>query len=140
MDSLFFSFEYSDTLFHSLHILLFAVPPRIELAIQMKKMTPKKAGSDICLEAEVFGKPMPKVTWSKDGKVLSPDKDMKMWQKRHLFCLNLTAVTKLHTGQYTILAENASGSKTADIQLTVLGLYYVLIHYCTLPSYEWHVI
>lgn len=115
---------------------MFTVPPRIELSIQMKKMVPKKAGSDICLEAEVFGKPMPKVTWSKDGKVLSMDKDMKMSQKRHLFSLNLTAVTKLHTGVYSILAENASGSKTADIQLTVLGLYYILIHYSTLPSYK----
>lgn len=125
MNSLHFSFEYSDTLLYSLYILLFTVPPRIELSIQMKKMVPKKAGSDICLEAEVFGKPMPKVTWSKDGKVLSTDKDMKMSQKRHLFCVNLTAVTKHHTGQYSILAENTSGSKTADIQLTVLGLYYV---------------
>lgn len=106
----------------------------------MKKMAPKKAGSDICLEAEVFGKPMPKVTWSKDGKVLSMDKDMKMSQKRHLFCLNLTAVTKLHTGQYSILAENASGSKTADIELTILGLYCVLIPYITLMSYKWYII
>lgn len=87
----------------------------------MKKMVPKKAGSDICLEAEVFGKPMPKVTWSKDGKVLTMDKDMKMTQKKHLFCLHLPAVTKCHTGVYSILAQNASGSKTADIQLTVLG-------------------
>lgn len=103
----------------------------------MKKMVPKKAGSDICLEAEVFGKPMPKVTWSKDGKVLSMDKDM-MSQKRHLFCLNLPAVTKLHTGQYSILAENASGSATADIQLTVLGLYFALnlhISYAMLLQY-----
>lgn len=88
----------------------------------MKKMAPKKAGIDICLEAEVFGKPMPKVTWSRDGKVLSMDKDMKMSQKKNLFSLNLTAITKHHTGLYSILAENVNGSKTAEIQLTVLGM------------------
>lgn len=97
------------------------MPPRIELTIQMKKMLPVKAGSDVCLEAEVYGKPMPKVTWTKDGEVLKADKDFKMSQKRHLFSLSIDAVTKLNTGNYGILAENASGSTTAEIQLKVLG-------------------
>lgn len=102
-------------------VCLSIVPPRIELTIQMKKMLPVKAGSDVCLEAEVFGKPMPKVTWSKNGEVLKADKEFKMSQKRHLFCLSLDAVTKLHTGSYGILAVNPSGSTTAEIQLKVLG-------------------
>lgn len=97
------------------------VPPRIELSIQMKKMLPVKAGSDVCLEAEIFGKPMPKVTWSKNGELLKADKEFKMSQKRHLFSLSLDAVTKLHSGNYGILAANASGSTTAEIQLKVLG-------------------
>lgn len=96
------------------------VPPKIELAIQMKKMQPKKAGSDLCLEADVFGKPMPKVTWTKDGKELT-DKDIKTSQKRHKFFLSFPPITRLHTGVYTIHAKNASGSKSEDITLTVLG-------------------
>lgn len=99
------------------------VPPRIELSIQMKKMLPVKAGSDVCLEAEVFGKPMPKVTWTKNGEAVKADKALKMSQKRHLFYLSFDAVTKLDTGNYEIRAENASGSTTAEIQLKVLGEY-----------------
>lgn len=103
------------------HVCLSIVPPRIELSIQMKKMLPVKAGSNVCLEAEVFGKPMPKVTWSKNEEVLKADKEFKMSQKRHLFSLSLDAVTKLHMGSYGILAVNASGSTTAEIHLKVLG-------------------
>lgn len=87
----------------------------------MKKMQPVKAGRDVRLEAEIFGKPLPKVTWSKDGKVLKGDLNLKLTQKRNLFGLEMDSVTKNQSGVYTILAENASGSKTEDITLTVLG-------------------
>lgn len=103
------------------HVCLYVVPPRIELSIQMKKMLPVKAGSDVYLEAEVFGKPMPKVTWSKNGEVLKADKEFKMSQKRHFFSLSLDAVTKYHAGNYGIHAANASGNTTTEIQLKVLG-------------------
>uniref|UniRef100_A0A3B3IGX6 Ig-like domain-containing protein n=1 Tax=Oryzias latipes TaxID=8090 RepID=A0A3B3IGX6_ORYLA len=42
-------------------------------------------------------------------------------QQRHHFQLEISNVTKEHTGTYTVLAENASGSKTAEIQVNVLG-------------------
>lgn len=105
------------------HFVIFpiVVPPRIELQIQMKKMQPVKAGRDVRLEAEIFGKPMPKVTWSKDGQVLKGDLNLKLTQKRNLFGLEMNSVTKKQTGVFTILAENASGSKTEEITVKVLG-------------------
>ena len=80
-----------------------------------------KARSNIKLEIPLTGKPMPKVTWSKDGQVLKGDLNLKLTQKRNLFGLEMNSVTKKQTGVFTILAENASGSKTEEITVKVLG-------------------
>lgn len=87
----------------------------------MKKMQPVKAGRNVRLEAEVFGKPLPKVSWTKDGEALKPSLDLKLTQARNLFGVEMTSVSKLQTGVYAILAENASGTKTEEITVTVLG-------------------
>lgn len=103
--------------------MIISVPPRVEIGIPMKRLKPVKAGANVHLEAEVFGKPMPKVTWKRGEEVLRASETLKMSQLRHLFSIELLGVTKEHTGEYTILAENASGSKTGEIKLTVFGKY-----------------
>ena len=102
-------------------ILIIPVPPRIELAVNMQKPLTVKAGANVTLAAEVVGKPMPKVTWKKNDDSLKSSEKRKITQKRHLFLMELTEVTKEQAGIYTILAENASGSKTGDIEIKVLG-------------------
>jgi len=87
----------------------------------MKKLIVVKAGANVCLEAEVYGKPMPKVTWRKDGVPFKLSEGMKMTQKVHLFSLELFSVTRKESGEYTIFAENQSGTKSGNIKLKVLG-------------------
>lgn len=93
----------------------------------MQKGFKVKAGSTVLLEAEVFGKPMPRVTWKKGDDSLKSGEGQVITHQRHLFQLEMQAVTKEHTGTYTILAENASGSKTAEVQVNVLGEYLSLL-------------
>lgn len=93
----------------------------------MQKGLKVKAGSTILLEADVFGKPMPRVTWMRDDDRLKSAEGLVITQQRHHFQLEMTSVTKEHTGTYTILAENTSGSKTADIQVNVLGECFRLL-------------
>lgn len=73
------------------------------------------------LEAEVFGKPMPRVTWKRGDDNLKSGEGQVITQQRQHFQLQIAGVTKEHTGTYTVLAENASGSKTAEIKVNVLG-------------------
>lgn len=98
-----------------------AVPPRVELSARMQKGFRVKAGTTVQLEAEVFGKPMPRVTWKRGDDSIKSGEGHVITQHRHHFQLELSGVTKQHTGTYTVHAENASGSKTADIQVIVLG-------------------
>lgn len=95
----------------------------MELNTRMQKGLKVKAGTTILLEAEVFGKPMPRVTWRRGDDSLKSGEGQVITHHRHHFQLELSAVTKEHTGTYTIVAENASGSKTAEIQVDVLGEY-----------------
>lgn len=104
-------------------IFTYSVPPRVELNARMLKGLKVKAGATILLEAEVFGKPMPRVTWRRGDDSLKSGEGQVITHHRHHFQLELSAVTKEHTGTYTIVAENASGSKTAEIQVDVLGEY-----------------
>lgn len=92
----------------------------------MQKGFKVKAGTTVLLEAEVFGKPIPRVTWKRGDNSLKSGEGQVITQQRHHFQLEMTGVTKEHTGTYTILAENASGSKTAEVQVDVLGGYFFL--------------
>ncbi len=87
----------------------------------MKNLIVVKAGANVCLEAEVFGKPFPTVFWKRDSVPLKLTEGMKMTQKVHHFCLELFSVTRKESGEYTITAENPSGTKSGNIKLKVLG-------------------
>lgn len=89
----------------------------------MKSLITVKAGTNVCLDAQVFGKPMPTVTWNKEGEVVKPAEGVKISSKRNLFLLELFSVNRKETGEYSIVAENASGSKSATIKLKVLGMF-----------------
>lgn len=97
------------------------MPPKIELGVGMKSLLIVKAGTNVCLEANVFGKPMPTITWKKEGESLKPTEGVKITTKRNLSTVELFSVNRKQTGDYTITAENASGSKSATIKLKVLG-------------------
>lgn len=80
-----------------------------------------KAGANVTLEAEVYGKPFPTVSWKFNGEAMKKTDGMKMKQNRHLFTLELFSVARKETGEYTIVAENSSGSKSANFKVKVLG-------------------
>lgn len=87
----------------------------------MQSQLTVKAGTNVRLEANVYGKPMPAITWKKEGEVLKPSEGVKITTKRNLATVELFSVNRKQTGDYTITAENASGSKSATIRLKVLG-------------------
>lgn len=88
----------------------------------MKNLIIVKAGANVTLQAEVYGKPFPKVSWKRNGEPLKLIEGMKMKQDRHMFSLEMFAVARKETGDYTIIAENPSGmAKSSNIRLKVLG-------------------
>lgn len=107
-----------------------AVSPRVELGVNMKNLIVVKAGENVCLDAEVFGKPLPKVSWKRDGVPLVLTEGMKMTHKKHVHLLELYSVTRRESGDYTITAENINGTKYATIKVKVLGKLYFILQFC----------
>lgn len=91
------------------------------MGVNMKNLIVVKAGENVFLDAEVYGKPLPKVSWKKDGVPMVLAEGIKMTQKKHLHLLELYSVTRKESGDYTITAENINGSKYATIKVKVLG-------------------
>ena len=110
-----------------------AVLPSVELNAKMQKGLTVKAGATVLLEAEVFGKPMPKVTWKRGDDSLRSAEGLTISNQRQHFQLEMTSVTKEHSGTYTITAQNASGSKTAEVIVKVLGASRLSNHDGLLP-------
>lgn len=102
----------------------------MELGLNMKTLIVLKAGENVFLDAEVFGKPLPKVSWKRDQAPLVLAEGMKMTQKKHVHVLELYSVTRKESGDYTITAENINGSKYATIKVKVLGKLIVALFYC----------
>ena len=113
-----------------------AVLPRVELNAKMQKGLMVKAGATVLLEAEVFGKPMPKVTWKRGDTSLRSTEGLTISNQRQQFQLEMTSVTKEHSGTYTITAQNASGSKTAEVIVKVLGASRLSNHVGLRPEVE----
>lgn len=99
------------------------MPPRVELSAKMEKGVKVKAGSSITLEAQVFGKPMPRVTWKRGDDSLKSGEGQVLTHLRNHYQLDVASVSREHTGTFSIVAENASGSKSAEIPVVVLGQY-----------------
>ena len=90
----------------------------------MKNLIVVKAGENVFLDAEIFGKPLPKVSWKRDGLPLVLTEGMKMTDKKHMHLLELYSVTRKESGDYSITASNVNGSKYATVKVKVLGKFF----------------
>lgn len=81
-----------------------------------------RAGSDLVLDAAVGGRPDPKASWSK-GK-----RDLELCEKYHLQYTPTRAMAIIKfcdrddTGTYILTVRNVSGTKTAEVNVKVLGM------------------
>ena len=80
-----------------------------------------RAGSDLVLDAAVGGRPDPKCSWAKGTK------DLELCEKYHLqyTATKAMAIIKFcdrdDTGVYILTVRNVSGTKTAEVNVKVLG-------------------
>ena len=82
-------------------------------------------GDSVRFFGKVHGKPLPKVTWFKDGQTIDGDDDMKVQQKENSRKLEVETWLKMANGglehdslNYQVVAENSAGSAQADFSLT----------------------
>lgn len=109
-----------------------SAPPKAELDSKLVgEMITIRAGSDLVLDAAVGGKPEPKVFWAKG------DKELELGEKYSLTYTSTRAMAIIKscdrndTGRYILTVKNASGIKTAAVNVKVLGknvINHILFH------------
>ncbi|XP_071653401.1 nexilin-like [Temnothorax longispinosus] len=91
-------------------------PPQF---IQKLKNLTINDGEHLELTAKVDGDPVPQITWSKDGKMLSSSEIVDLKYKNGVATFTINEVFPEDEGEYACLATNSIGSDTTSCKLTV---------------------
>ncbi|XP_064868260.1 titin-like [Oncorhynchus nerka] len=95
-------------------------PPEILLDVKCLAGLTVKAGSKIELPADVLGKPVPKVKWTKGDVVLKGDDRVSIDDKPGHSVITISKTTREDTATYIIEAHNSCGRATATIDVNIL--------------------
>lgn len=80
-----------------------------------------KRGKNLKLDVNVRGEPPPTITWKFIDKVLSNDKHYDIVNVDYNTKFNINDCERIHSGKYTIIAENEVGRDEATIEICVLA-------------------
>ena len=82
-----------------------------------------KTGEKVTVECTAKGQPTPKISWLRDGKVLSNKDgfDIKIDQVTGQASFSIPSASMKHIGKYECRVENQYGTHTAELDIDVLG-------------------
>lgn len=95
--------------------------PKVVIDPKFKSTTVVQAGETFVIEADYFGKPLPEVTWLKDGKEI--DKvTPRMEVKNTLTHTTLTVrdCTRVEVGHFVLILSNIGGTISVPVNVKVL--------------------
>ncbi|XP_078498867.1 hemicentin-1 [Lissotriton helveticus] len=93
------------------------VPPNIVGENKMENVKVKEKHS-VTLTCEVFGNPVPRIEWLKDGQPLPEDSDHQLLSRGRFLQISNAKVSD--TGRYMCTASNTAGDKSKSFSLNVL--------------------
>lgn len=80
-----------------------------------------KAGQSFTFDVNVSGEPPPTKKWLLKKKEIKPSDISSVKNQDYNTKLRVTGATRAESGTYTIVAENANGKDSADVEVIVLG-------------------
>jgi titin len=101
----------------------FTVPPTVEFGPEYFDGLVIKSGDSLRIKALVQGRPVPRVTWFKDGVEIERRMNMEITDVLGSTSLFVRDATRDHRGVYTVEAKNVSGSTKAEVTVKVQGIY-----------------
>ena len=95
-------------------------PPRIDLAKELRDTVVVKAGEIVTLSADVYGKPLPSVTWSHDSVELEHTPKTDISTSNSVTTLKIKDADRDDSGEYSLHLQNSAGSRSISICVKVL--------------------
>lgn len=106
--------------FNGLEMFSFSESPEIDMKGFPHNTVYVRAGSNLKVEIPVSGKPVPKVTLSRDGVALKPTMRFHTETTAESLIINLKESVAADAGRYDITAANSSGTTKSFVNIVVL--------------------
>lgn len=88
--------------------------------IQQKQRNSKlHEGSQATFQAKVYGNPLPKIYWFKNGQKVVPSQNVKTSYSDFVATLHINVASPTDSGHYTMLADSSSGRVVSTAQLVI---------------------
>ncbi|XP_069019250.1 titin-like [Embiotoca jacksoni] len=94
-----------------------AVKPNLQITFSTFTV---KNGDNLKVEIPVFGQPVPKIEWKKDGQPVKETSRLEVLSTASLTVFHIRHAAREHSGQYSITAGNSAGKYTGEISVVVL--------------------
>lgn len=95
-------------------------PPTIILDDKFRQLVVIKAGEIIRIDAEITGRPLPVVSWSKDGKEILAKARCEITSTNFATTLIVRDAIRRDSGQYILTLHNVAGTRSMAINCKVL--------------------
>uniref|UniRef100_A0A669F240 Titin n=1 Tax=Oreochromis niloticus TaxID=8128 RepID=A0A669F240_ORENI len=95
-------------------------PPTIILEDKFRQLVVIKAGEIIRVDAEITGRPLPVVSWSKDGKEIEAKARCEITSTNFTTTLIVKDAIRRDSGQYVLTLHNVAGTRSVAINCKVL--------------------
>lgn len=95
-------------------------PPRASMDPKYKDIIVVNAGEHLLMDADIYGKPIPDVTWLKEGREMDKTLRIEVKSTEKRASITIKDVTKLDSGGYQLVLKNLGGTKTIPITVKVL--------------------
>lgn len=80
-----------------------------------------KVGDSCTVSGRFGGRPVPAVSWTKDGEELKAEEQIGLHSTAHHLSLSISKAQREHSGCYGVKVENAAGARSGLCTITVVG-------------------
>uniref|UniRef100_A0A8C9Z8D1 Titin n=1 Tax=Sander lucioperca TaxID=283035 RepID=A0A8C9Z8D1_SANLU len=95
-------------------------PPTIIMEDKFRQLVVVKAGEIIQIDAEITGRPLPVVSWSKDGKEIEAKARCEITSTNFATTLIVRDAIRRDSGQYVLTLHNVAGTRSVAVNCKVL--------------------
>ena len=95
-------------------------PPRIMMDVKFRDVVVVKAGDALKINADIDGRPLPVVSWTKDGKEFEPQARVQISSTAGSTGIIVKDCIKRDSGKYVLTLQNIAGTKAMEVNCIVL--------------------
>uniref|UniRef100_A0A8C9SSG4 Titin-like n=1 Tax=Scleropages formosus TaxID=113540 RepID=A0A8C9SSG4_SCLFO len=87
-------------------------PPRIIMDVNFRNAVVVKAGDSLKIKADIAGRPLPVVSWAKDGKEIDMRARIQIYSTDTSTSVTIKDCVRSDSGQYVLTVKNLAGTKS----------------------------